>query len=55
MSSLRKKLAKKKEETAVVKKKLPPAKPKKYKLVPSPYEIKTADGWQKIMMRVVDE
>ncbi len=55
MSSLRKKLAKKKEETAVVKKKLPPPKPKKYKLVPSPYEIKTADGWQQIMMRVVDE
>ncbi len=55
MSSLRKKLAKKKEETAVVKKQLPPPKPKKYKLVPSPYEIKTADGWQQIMMRVVDE
>lgn len=55
MSSLRKKLAKKKEETEVIKKKSPPPKPKKYKLVPSPYEIKTADGWQQIMMRVVDE
>ncbi len=54
MSSLRKKIAKKEEAKAALKK-VPPPKPKKYKMVPSPYEIKTAGGWQRIMMRVVDE
>jgi len=56
MSSLRNKFPKK-ELTSIpmeVKREVP-QKPRKYKLVPSPYEIKTPDGWQRIMMRVVDE
>ncbi len=54
MSSLRKKITQK-EESIVKFKKERPSPPKKYKLVPSPYEIKMEDGWQRIMMRVVDE
>lgn len=54
MSSLRAKFPGKEIPKPVEKREVP-EKPKKYKLVPSPYEIKTPEGWQRIMMRVVDE
>jgi predicted DNA-binding protein YlxM (UPF0122 family) len=57
MSSLRSKFPRKEIQETVekVEKREVIERPKKYKLVPSPYEIKTPDGWQRIMMRVVDE